>query len=360
MSVMQNPSASKLRPGRARGWMRRSLLLVTAGVVAIVVAVTALVVLNGPPGYKVSAYFTQAVGVYAGSDVRVLGVKVGTITAVHPEPSRVKVTMRVDQGVDVPAGAGALVIAPSVVADRYIQLTPAYTGGAKLTGGAVIPGDRTGTPVEIDTLYATVKKLASDLGPNGLNKNGAISNAIRTGAANFGGNGQAFGQTLQELGKASKTLTGSQKDLFDTVSNLQKFTTMLRGNDSQVRQAEQQLADVTGFLADDRENLAAALKQLADALGKVKVFIQDNRALIKANVDKLASITQVLVDQRRSLAEALDVQPLNVSNVLNAYDAKNNSLMGRQNLNELTGSGAGATSQGGPPLPLPSTDGGGN
>ncbi|GAA2583216.1 MCE family protein [Actinomadura fulvescens] len=334
--------------------IRLVLLALIAATMAVVLGAVALAVLTGRPSTMVTAYFNQAVGVYVGSDVRVLGVKVGTIESVKPEPSRVKVTLKVDESVEIPANAGALVIAPSVVADRYIQLTPAYTGGPRLADGAVIPGERTGTPVEIDTLYGTVKKLAADLGPNGLNKNGALSNALRTGARNFEGNGEATGKTIEQLGKAAKTLNGSDKDLFATIGNLQKFTSMLRVNDSQVRLAEQQLADVTGFLAADRENLAAALRQLADALGKVKTFIQDNRALIKSNVDKLASITQVLVDQRRSLAEALDVQPLNVANVLNAYDPARRTLMGRGNLNELSMGNGNA-----PPLPFPAVNGGG-
>ena len=61
--------------------------------------------------------------------------------------------LTLDHGVKVPAGAGAVVVAPSVVADRYIQLTPAYTGGPRLGDHAVIPATRTATPVEIDQLY---------------------------------------------------------------------------------------------------------------------------------------------------------------------------------------------------------------
>lgn len=327
----------------------RHIVLTPIAAVAAVVLVAAGSAVQGPSGMRITAHFGQAVGVYEGSDVRVLGVKVGTITSVEPQPDRVEVTLRVDREVAVPADARALVVSPSVVADRYVQLTPAYTGGARMNGGAVIPEQRTLVPVEIDKLYDTLRRLSADLGPGGLNKDGALSQALRTGAANLNGNGRAIGTTIERLGKAAKTLTGSQDELFSTISNLQEFTTMLRENDGRVRQAERQLAEVAAFLADDRENLGLALRTLADALAKVKVFITDNRRLIGSNVDRLASITQVLVDQRRSLAEALDVQPLNVTNVLNAYDPETRSLMGRGNLNELDE----------PPLPFPAVDGGG-
>ncbi|MQY04059.1 MCE family protein [Actinomadura macrotermitis] len=302
---------------------------------AAAVAATVLVVLRPPAGTHVTAYFGEAIGVYAGSDVRILGIKVGRIDSVRAEGTKVKVTLTVKHGVDIPAGARAVAVAPSLVADRYIQLTPAYTAGARLTSGTTIPVERTATPMELDKVYDSLKKLATDLGPQGLNKDGALSGAIDTGAKNLDGNGRALRDTVQRFGQAAKTLTGSQQDLFATIDNLQKFTTMLKNNDGQVRQAEQQLASVSAFLAEDRHNLGEALKELAVALGRVERFVRENRAVLKTNVTKLASITRTLVDQRRSLAEALDVQPLNVGNLLNSYDPRTKTLMGRGNLNEL-------------------------
>jgi phospholipid/cholesterol/gamma-HCH transport system substrate-binding protein len=327
---------------------RRSAVM-SAGLAVIVALTAALYVLWLPGGTRITAYFGQAVGVYAGSDLRVLGVRVGSVDSVRPQGRQVRVTMSLDHGVDVPAGAVAVVIAPSVVADRYIQLSPAYTGGPRLAGHAVIPATRTATPVELDQLYASISRLATALGPNGANRKGALSDALDTGAANLAGNGKDLGDMIGDSGQAAKTLSGSEGDLFATLTNLQKFTTMLKANDGQVRLAERQLAQVNGFLADDRQNLGAALQQLATALGAVQRFIRDNRARLKSNVTKLASLTQTLVNQRASLAEALDTAPLAADNVLNAYDPVHQTLDGRGDLNEL--------SMGGPLTPAGSAGG---
>jgi phospholipid/cholesterol/gamma-HCH transport system substrate-binding protein len=281
------------------------------------------------------AYFGEAVGVYAGSDVRVLGVPVGTITSVSPQGTQVRVGITIDRDVDVPAGALAAVVAPSIVSDRYVQLSPAYTGGAKMADGDEIPAGRTATPVELDQLYESLNRLATALGPNGANRTGALSELLDTAAANLDGNGKALGNSIADLGKATRTLSGSQEDLFDTIANLERFTAMLRDSDDQVRKAEIQLRDVAGFLADDRQELAAALHELATALLQVRDFIRDNRGRIAANVDKLASITETLLRQRASLEEALDVAPLALTNVLGAYNPDTGSFEGRGNLREL-------------------------
>ncbi|MFI9813248.1 MCE family protein [Saccharothrix variisporea] len=306
-----------------------------ACVLALVAAVGMWWAFAGANSRKVTALFGAAVGVYPGSDVRVLGVRIGSIDEVEPQGKLVKVTMSIDRTVKVPATAQAVVVAPSVVSDRYVQLAPAYTAGPALGDGAVIPRERTATPVELDELYASLEKLTTALGPNGANKDGALSDLLDSAAANLDGNGKALGDTIKQLGDATRTLSGSKDDLFGTVDNLQKFTGMLAANDSQVRDLNRQLAEVAGFLADERENLGAALTELANALGQVQGFIRDNRAILKTNVDKLTGITQVLVDQRAALAETLDVAPLALGNLQNAYNAASGTLDVRADLNEL-------------------------
>ena len=317
--------------GRKRAFQYASAMLVL-----VLIAAGALFWLFRDLGAKtITAYFDEAVGVYAGSDLRVLGVTVGTIDSVEPQGKQVKVVMTVDDGIQIPANADAAVISPSVVSDRYVQLTPAYTGGPQLPDGATIPIGRTQTPVELDQLYSTLNQLATALGPNGANKNGALSNLLNVGAANLDGNGAALGTMIQQLGAATRTLSGSQDNLFQTIDSLQRFTTMLKNNNSQVRSVTQQLASVSGFLAADRQDLGQALNQLADALGQVTTFIQTNRGRIASNVAKLNTISQILTNERTSLAEALNDAPLAVDNLLGAYDTTTHTLDGRGYLPEL-------------------------
>ncbi|WP_120313879.1 MlaD family protein, partial [Mycobacterium alsense] len=87
----------------------------------------------------ITAYFPSATGIYAGDEIRVSGVKVGTVGSVQPQPSRARVTLRVDRGVPIPADAKAVIVAQNLVAARYVQLTPAYRRtGPTMRDGAVI------------------------------------------------------------------------------------------------------------------------------------------------------------------------------------------------------------------------------
>jgi phospholipid/cholesterol/gamma-HCH transport system substrate-binding protein len=284
---------------------------------------------------RVTGEFQRAVGLFPGSDVRVLGVQVGEVTAVTPKGQTVLVEFEVDTKYSVPADAKAAVVAPSLVSDRYVQLFPAYQGGPRMHDGARIGMDRTAVPVELDRISQSLDDLLVALGPEGANKEGAFSRLLATGADNLEGQGQAIHDTNRDLSRALETLSGGRNDLFGTVKNLQAFTTMLATNDQQVRRLNTDLAAVSVQLDGERDDLSAALKNLAIALNEVSSFVRDNRAGVKTNVDQLAAVTTTVAQQRDALAETLTNAPVAISNLQNAYNPRTGTLDTRSNMEQL-------------------------
>ena len=331
MTDTQNSSPTEGSRRNIRKWVPVAII----AVVVIVIAGVLWWLFQRSQTTKITAYFDKSIGIYEGSDVRILGVPVGKVDSVTPMGNQVEVVMNVDRKYDIPADARAAQITPSIVSDRYIQLTPAYTGGPKMDRTATIPRDRTATPVEVDQLYKSVTQLADALGPNGANKNGALSDLVKTSSANLAGNGAALGNSITELSKAARYLSDVRGDLFDTVKNLQSFVTMLAQNDDQVRQFSSQLADLSGFLAGERNDLGKALNLLSTSLGDVARFIDNNRQLVADNADGLTRLTKTLADQRDDLAKALPQLPLALSNLVNIHNAESGTLDMRANLTDL-------------------------
>lgn len=336
------------RPMRLVGWL--------AVLALIVAAFVGYRIVDARSGATVEAVFDQAVGLYAGSDVQMLGVPVGRVTDVTPEGDTVRVTMRLDNGYDAAADTAAVIVAPTLVSDRFIQLTEPYESGEKLTDGTVIGLDRTDVPVEIDQLYDSMNDFAHALGPEGVNAEGSLSEFLDVMAENLDGNGPQINQMLREFSEASQTLADTGEDFFTTIDHLEVFTRMLAENDDTVAQINQQFAAVTNYLAEDRDDLAAALANLGDALAVLDDFIRDNRGNLQTSVENLIGPTQVLVRQRESLEEAVRLTPLALQNFLRAYNPETQVLEGRGNLNELyiwsDGSMAAAPAADSPPLML--------
>lgn len=282
----------------------------------------------------VTAYFPRTVGIYPGSDVRVLGVRIGEVEKITPEGDRVRVELKYDQGRKVPADAKAAIINSSVVSDRYVQLLPVYRKGPVLQDGAVIPETRTAVPVELDRIFDSLHTTADALGPQGANQDGSLSRLLGVSADNLDGQGNNLNQTVEDLSQAVTTLSDGRRDLFGTVRNLQVFTAALAADDQSVRSFNTSLAKVAEQLAGERKDLADALKNLGTALGDVSAFVKNNKKSLTSNVQGLSKVTKVLVTQRAALAELLEVAPTGLSNLNNAYNPSAGTLDTRNNVQQ--------------------------
>jgi virulence factor Mce-like protein len=310
------------------GALQRGVALSAA---LVLLAALGWTVLRPAGQYRVTAYFGQTVGLYPGSGVSILGIDVGEITDITALGDRVRVDMLIDDDYDIPADAQAIVLAPSLVSDRYVQFSPVYDGGPTMKDGDEVPLDRTATPVELDQVYGALDELSSALGPSGANKDGALSDLVDVGAANLDGNGAALNRTLTGFSQAVETLATNRDDLFSSLDNLQTFTTALATIDSQVGQFNDNMAAVSELLAGEREDLAAAVRLLSQALADVAGFIKDNQTLLSTNVNRLADVTLALVQQRSALAEIMDVAPAALGNLAHAYNPDYGTLDTRDN-----------------------------
>ncbi len=293
---------------------------IPAVIVALVLA-AAIVMFTGDSGQRtVTAYFPRTISLYEGSEVRVLGVTVGGIDKVEPEGTRVKVTMHYDDDIKIPSDAKAVIISPSIVGDRYVQLAPAYTSGEVLQDNATLDESRTAVPLELDEIYSSIDELTVAMGPTGANKNGALSDLLETTAKNFGGEGAKFRQTIMDFGTLSETLDNNKEELFGSAAELEEFISTLAENDGTVRAFNKSLGDVSTLLAGEREELAASLANLGEALQQVGSFVEENKASLGRNIKGLNRLAKVLVKQRVALDEVLTNAPLALNNLALTYN----------------------------------------
>ncbi|MGQ0624716.1 MAG: MCE family protein [Sporichthyaceae bacterium] len=296
----------------------RGRLAVSAAVIAAAIAGAGCGVL-GEDTMTLTAHFTDSVGLFPGNNVDVLGVPVGRVTAVTPQGTSVAVRMRVPADLKLPADAGALIIPPTVITDRYVELTPVWTSGPVLVDGAVIPLERTRTPVEFDRIVRALDSLATSLTSDARTV-GAIQDALGVAAGNLRGNGQLINDGIAGLSAAVGTLADNRDDLGALVRSLDSLTTTFARNDAVVRRFGRNLAGATDVLADNGALLADTVDELTLALTEVAEFVKSNSGQARIGVRALAEVLEVLSDHKRSLTEALDVLPLTLQNLTRTVD----------------------------------------
>ena len=307
---------------------RRGLRRALVALLVVFIALGAYVAWPSRSGNKIVGYFTSAVGLYPGDQIRIVGVPVGTIESIEPRAEDVKITMSVDSDVKVPADARAVIMSPNLVAARFIQLAPAYTSGPALPDGATIPLAKTAVPVEWDEVKESLTDLAKQLSPAAGQMQGPLGKAINQAADTFNGNGDSFRSSLRELSQAGGRLGDSRTDIFGTIKNLRVLVDALSGSNEQIVSFSGHVASVSQVLAKSSNHLDNTLGTLNQALIDVKGFLQENNSTLIGTVDKLNDLTKVLSDQSEDIEQVLHVAGPGISNFYNIYDPAQGTLNG--------------------------------
>ena len=300
----------------------RTVVLGTTVALAVVVAVaiTAYYVFIQQDTYKITARFTATPGLYAGNTVDILGVPTGEIDSITPRPGYVDVVLSLPTDVKVPADAKAVMMAPNPVSDRFVELTPAYTGGPVLRGGAVIGTDRTFVPLELDSIYSAVDTLSKDLGPGGANAHGDLSAVLHAFAKLADGNGADLHNAIQQISAALPALTAHPDDLKNLVDGLDQLTSKLAAHDDTINSLYDDLATATGELADERNTISAAISNLQVGVAEIAQFLKANKAHIGASVRNLDTTLAAILAEQKALIQTFDTAPLGFQNFNRAID----------------------------------------
>ena len=224
-------------------------------VLLVIASLLVLGLLGGIVGWKlynrltnttVVAYFPQALALYPGDKVQIMGVRVGAIDKIEPAGDKMRVTFHYKNHYKVPANATASIMNPSLVASRTIQLSPPYTGGPVMENNAVIPLERTQVPVEWDDLRNQITDIISQLGPTPEQPKGPFGDVIESFADGLGGKGKQINTTLNALSEAITALNEGRGDFFAVAKSLALFVNALHHSDQQFVELNSNLAEFTG------------------------------------------------------------------------------------------------------------------
>ena len=311
--------------------MRNNGFRLATAVTLIVTLISGIAILVGTRHEKRNsyiAYFENTNGLYAGDEVRILGVAVGTVDKIEPKPTTAKVTFSVDAQYPLPADVKAAILSPSLVSARSMQLVPAYSGGPQLTVGGAIPQERTAVPVEWDDLRSQLEKITATLQPDRPGGPNTLGEFINTAAANLRGQGDTVHDTIVKLSKATSALGDHSTDIFSTVRNVQLLVSALSSSSDLLADFNNNLAEVTSVLTNTPGEVAAATQGLNGAVTDLRSFVAENREGLGTTFDRLSSITSALNDSRGDVKQILHITPTVFQNFTNIYQPAQSAISG--------------------------------
>ncbi|HEX3707126.1 MAG TPA: MCE family protein [Mycobacteriales bacterium] len=299
---------------------RARVLAALAGVVALAIVVAAVAVgihvVRGGKRIHITAYFTESNGIYAGNHVDILGLPIGSVSSVTPEPDRVKVVLSLPAGTKVPVDAQAYIVPPSVISDRYVGLSPAWNGsGRTMPDGYVLPVGRTHEPAEFDQLVGSLTTLFNALGPKQAGAKGAVGRLIKVLSANLDGNGAALHESVEGLASATGALAGDRGAFTDVITSLDQLSSNLAKREGLISSFDSDLAGASKELAKERGDITGVVDNLSTGLISLASFLRSHRATLHGDLHDLVVTTNVLLQHQRALIETLDNLPLATQNL---------------------------------------------
>jgi phospholipid/cholesterol/gamma-HCH transport system substrate-binding protein len=296
--------------------MRKALV----SVVVIGLALMAVKVVVASGTKHGVAYFTSVTSVYPGDKIRILGITVGKIDKIEASDDRVRVEFSYDSKHKLPSDVKAAIVAPTLVATRFIQLSPAYTSGPVFPDGGEIPVGRTASPLEFDDLKTELSRLSTALGPSADGSDGSLARFLDTAAEAGAGQGAKFNTMIRNLSEGLRTLSEGRGDIFATVENLHVFVGAIAAMDDEIVGFNRRLANVSDLLSDNSDELTTAITSVTRAAAKVDRFLKENRPELKRSLVQLSDVTGNLADSRDNLATLLHTGPNTLTNFVNMFD----------------------------------------
>lgn len=269
----------------------------------------------------------DSAGMFVGNDVGVLGIPVGTVTALEPEGPVVRATIEItDPDIKLPADVGAAIVPRSIAADRYLELTPVYDAGPTLEDGATIPVERTVTPVDFDRMLASMKKLGDDLtsDPRGTT---SLGDFLDVADDTLAGRGEAINEATRSMAGAISEVNSQRGTVIGTITSLNKLTRTLNANEDTVRRFIEDMAEASALLSDERLDLGASLSSLSASIDDVARLAKNHRSALSSDMRALTKVLRNTDASQKDLEAILDALPLAGQNIRRATTEDNRLRM---------------------------------
>ena len=283
-------------------------------IVVTTVATSLLVITIGNVSFaeqrEYKAVFSDATGVVKGDDIRIAGVRVGSVSdvEVHDE-DKALVTFNIDADTPVTASTNATIRYRNLVGQRYISLTQGVGSPSVLREGATIPLERTQPALDLTVLFNGFKPLFEALSPADINK---LSYEIITV---FQGEGGTLESLLAHTASVTSTLASRDQIIGELIKNLNEVMVTLGNRDAELSELLVRLRQFISGLSQDREAILGSLESISDLAVETSGLVTGIRQPLARDIKELRQVAGTLDRNKAEIDRALQVLPIKLNKI---------------------------------------------
>jgi phospholipid/cholesterol/gamma-HCH transport system substrate-binding protein len=295
---------------RTRGDLVKLVIFMVVTTMATGVLVVLIGNLNFEKSRQYKAIFTDATGVVKGDDIRIAGVKVGSVKNVAiVDRTRAQVTFTVRDATAVTRSSTATIRYRNLVGQRYISVTQGVGDTSRLPDGATIPLSRTQPALDLTTLFNGFKPLFAALTPADVNK--LSYELIQV----FQGEGSNLEALLQSTGSVTQTLADRDQLIGDVITNLNSVLTTVGDRDQQLSALITQFRTFMAGLVQDKDAILNSLDSVSALSRETAEITTGIRPGFVSSVKGLRKVATNLNQGRDEIDRALQILPIKLQKI---------------------------------------------
>ena len=249
--------------------------------------------------FEITAAFEDAAGLVAENQVRVAGIKVGTVATIDLVGDKVVVTMEIDNGTQIPKDSFAEIKLATILGTKFVDLE-AKGGGPYMEDGDTISIEDTAIPYEIYQVSNQGTNVLEDLdGP-------ALNDALVQLTKLINVSKDELGEALAGLNELGSGLNDKQEDIRSLLANSNDLTDLLADEGEEINDLIVNSDTVLASLAAKREEVQSLLETTRLMSGQLTGLLRDNRDNVDQILTKLHNALVVLDRNVEHLDVALE------------------------------------------------------
>jgi phospholipid/cholesterol/gamma-HCH transport system substrate-binding protein len=300
----------KMLDKRTRGDLVKLVIFMVVTGLATMGLVVVIGNLNFEKSNTYKAIFSDATGVVKGDDIRVAGVKVGSVKnvkIVHRDEAEVTFTVR--RATALTESSKATIRYRNLVGQRYISVNQGTGDLDPLKDGATIPKDRTEPALDLTVLFNGFKPLFAALTPADVNK---LSYEIIQVFQGEGGNIEGL---LRSTGSITQTLANRDQLIGDVIDNLNAVLKTVGDRDAQLSDLIVQFRSFIGGLTQDKDAILNSLESISDLTQQTADLTTGIRPGLVKSVESLRTVATNLNKGRGEIDRALQILPIKLEKI---------------------------------------------
>ena len=283
-------------------------IVVTTLATGLLVVMVGNLTFGASKPYK--AEFVDATGVVKGDDVRVAGVKVGSVTDIEIiDRTRALVSFDVDSDVSVNLATHAAIRYRNLVGQRYISLSQQVGDTTPLEEDAVIDVRNTSPALDLTVLFNGFKPLFQALSPDDINQ---LSFEI---VQVFQGEGGTLESLLGHTASVTKTLADRDEVITDLIVNLDDVLDRIADRDSELSDLIISFKQLVKGLKQDRKPILDSLEQISALSEETASLVTGIRKPFTNDIKQLLRFADNVNRNKGELDRALQVLPIKLEKV---------------------------------------------